>query len=112
MTTAIGIDLGGTNIKGVLLNATTGEILYQAVQATESDAVGSNGHGSHWKQAVFQMVQDLKSKSAYAIEAIGVAAPGLPNSSNSAICNMPGRLDGLENLVWSEFLGEKEVSVL
>ena len=112
MTTAIGIDLGGTNIKGVLLNATTGEILHQAVQATESDVVGSNGHGSHWKQAVFQMVQDLKSKSAYAIEAIGLAAPGLPNSSNSAIRNMPGRLDGLENLVWAEFLGEKEVSVL
>jgi glucokinase len=112
MTTAIGIDLGGTNIKGALLNAATGEILYQAVQATEPGTIGSKGDGRHWKQAVWQMIQELKSKSAYSVEAIGLAAPGLPNETNAYILTMPGRLDGLENLIWSEFLQEKEVWVL
>jgi glucokinase len=110
MTTAIGIDLGGTNIKGALVNAATGEILHHAVQAT--DPTAGNGERRHWKQAVPEIVRELKAKSANAVDAIGLAAPGLPNESNSFILNMPGRLEGLENLIWSEFLQEKQVWVL
>jgi glucokinase len=112
MTTAIGIDLGGTNIKGALLNAATGEILHHAMQATERGTTGSNGESRHWKQAVPLIIRELKSKSAFAVDAIGLAAPGLPNESNSFILNMPGRLDGLENLVWSDYLQEDKVWVL
>jgi glucokinase len=36
---------------------------------------------------------------------IGISAPGLPNEDNSAIAFMPGRLQGLENFIWSDFLG-------
>jgi glucokinase len=110
MTTAIGIDLGGTNIKGALLNTATGEILHQVVQATETGTSGPDGH--HWQQAVAQMIRELKAQSACPVAAIGLAAPGLPNAANSFICNMPGRLAGLENLIWSDFLQEKEVWVL
>ncbi|WP_317047568.1 ROK family protein [Adhaeribacter pallidiroseus] len=112
MTTAIGIDLGGTNIKGALINAATGEILHQTVQATGSNTSHSNGAGSHWKKVICQIVQELKSKSIYPVDALGLAAPGLPNTSNTSIINMPGRLDGLENLIWSEVLQEKELWVL
>ncbi len=112
MTTAIGIDLGGTNIKGALINAATGEILHRAVQATDPGTSGSNKGGKHWEKVICQMIRELKSRSNYAIDAIGLAAPGLPNESNTSIINMPGRLDGLENLVWSEVLQEKEVWVL
>lgn len=111
MTTAIGIDVGATNIKGVLLNA-AGEVLHQVVQATGPGTDGSPDDGRHWKQTVSQMLQELKSRSAVAVKAIGLAAPGLPNESNSAIRLMPGRLDGLEDLIWSDYLQEDGVWVL
>ncbi|HRP54804.1 ROK family protein [Agriterribacter sp.] len=108
MTTAIGIDLGGTNIKGVLLNA-KGHLIHRAERATQP---GTAGEGWHWKQTVSQMIAELKSKSAHPVKAIGLAAPGLPNESNSAIRLMPVRLNGLENLIWTDYLGEKKVWVL
>ena len=111
MTTAIGIDLGGTNIKGVLLSA-NGEVLYQAAQSTNPGNSRNNGDGQHWKQAVSEMISELKSKSAVPVDAIGLAAPGLCNENNSAIQVMPARLHGLENFVWSEYLEENEVWVL
>lgn len=111
MTTAIGIDLGGTNIKGVLINA-KGEVMQQAVQATEPILSQDNGDGLHWKQTISQMILNLKSKSSYAVDAVGLAAPGLPNETNSAIRVMPERLNGLENFIWADYLGEKEVFVL
>ena len=90
----------------------TGEVIHQAVQATEPGITGSNGDGQHWKQTVSQMVLELKSKSPHAVDAIGLAAPGLPNKINSAIRIMPERLNGLENLRWADYLDEKEVWVL
>jgi len=111
METAIGIDLGGTNIKGVLLNA-KGDVMHQAVQATQPGSARNNGEGKYWKQIVSQMIMELKSKSARPVNAIGLAAPGLPNESNSAIRVMPERLNGLENLIWTDYLDEKEVWVL
>lgn len=108
MTTAIGIDLGGTNIKGVLLNA-AGQVLHQAAQAT---ADGSPGDARPWQQAIARLIGELKARSPQPVAAIGLAAPGLPNASNTAIRLMPGRLDGLEHLVWADYLGEKQVWVL
>lgn len=107
MTTAIGIDLGGTNIKGVLVNS-AGEVLYRARRST----LGENGQEGKWQQVVYEMVQEIKANSFEQVAAIGLAAPGLPNETNTAIRVMPGRLAGLENLDWSAFLGEKEVVVL
>jgi glucokinase len=107
MTTAIGIDLGGTNIKGVLLNS-AGEVLYRGRRST----LGENGQEGQWQQVVYDMVQELKANSDEQVAAIGIAAPGLPNDTNTAIRLMPGRLAGLENLVWSEWLGEQQVLVL
>jgi glucokinase len=111
MSTAIGIDLGGTNIKGVLLDA-GGELLYQSVQATHTNTGGSTEEGGHWKVAVAHLVRELKSQSPTAVGAIGLAAPGLPNDANTAIRLMPERLAGLENLIWSAYLQEKEVWVV
>lgn len=111
MATAIGIDLGGTNIKGVLLND-EGEVIHQVARATDPGTARNNGEEQHWKQTVSQMILELKSKSANPVNAIGLAAPGLPNENNSAIRVMPGRLDGLENLIWTDYLDEKAVWVL
>lgn len=110
MAVAIGIDLGGTNIKGVLLRD-TGEIIHQTLQSTEVNC-RVNRDGQHWKRAVFEMISDLKSKSTCAVDAIGLAAPGLPDDTNSAIRVMPERLKGIENFVWKDYLKETKVFVL
>ena len=36
--------------------------------------------------------------------AVGISAPGLPNKENTAIAFMPGRLGGLENFIWKDYL--------
>ena len=102
--TAIGIDLGCTNIKAVLLDE-TGAILFQARQETREQ------DDQYWKQAVRSIIQDLKSRAPQPVDAIGLCAPGLSNADNTCIACMPGRLPGLENFNWSSFTGE-EIFVL
>src|SRR5690606_31832880 len=46
---------------------------------------------------------DLRKKSAQTTP-VGIAAPGLPNATRTAIAVMPGRLHGLENFCWDKFL--------
>ncbi|MFT3701784.1 MAG: ROK family protein [Agriterribacter sp.] len=111
MTTAIGIDLGGTNIKGVLISA-DGDVIHQVAQATQPGTSRNNGNGQQWKESVSKMILELKSKSVSPVTAIGLAAPGLPNENNSAIRVMPARLEGLENLIWTDYLDETAVWVL
>jgi len=97
---SIGIDLGCTNIKGVLIDH-DGTIIEQLRQETNEQ------DDQHWKNAVSTMIKNLKSKSSTAINTIGLSAPGLANSDNTCISFMPGRLPGLENFNWSEFTGQR-----
>ena len=93
----IGIDLGGTRIKAVAIDE-SGNILHQYFQPT------NDGDDTIWKNAILIALKEIKSKVKCAGSVIGISAPGLPNANNSAIAYMPGRLQGLENFVWSEFL--------
>lgn len=93
---AIGIDLGGTWIKGVLMNIETGEIVKQLYHPTNGD--------KDWKQAVAETVADLRAESVSSVKAVGLSAPGLPNETNQYIAFMPGRLAGLEGFHWGKFL--------
>jgi glucokinase len=97
MSTAIGIDLGGTRIKGVAVDD-KGTVLYQIYADT------NDRDGAVWKDAVFETVNDLSNRIQNKTAGIGISAPGLPDESNEAISCMPGRMQGLENLVWKEFL--------
>ena len=96
----IGIDLGGTRIKAVTIDE-MGNILHQHYQPT------NDGDDTIWKNAILAAVNELKSKLQVGNLVIGISAPGLPNSSNSAIAFMPGRLQGLENFEWTKFLNAK-----
>ena len=100
MKTAIGIDLGGTNVKGIVMNE-AGEILLQHSIPTIDDEDG------HWRENVLQMVDYLKEKHTQPIEIIGLSAPGLANDANTAIAHLPNRLQGLENFNWSKYLHTK-----
>lgn len=97
---AIGIDLGCTNIKAVLIDE-GGAVLHQAREETQEQ------DDRHWKEAVRRIIAEFKTRSGGAIDAVGLCAPGLANSGNDCIACMPGRLPGLENFNWSEFTREK-----
>lgn len=107
---AIGIDLGGTRIKGVLVNE-SGHVSHKLTHATLDDGNNPDASGELWKQAIFDMVQKLKEIHQQEIKAIGFAAPGLPNKASNAIAYMPGRLQGLEQFNWIRFLEVKDISL-
>lgn len=100
MSQAIGIDLGGTHIKGVLIDTATGVVLQQLLTPTD------DGEGQPWQRAVLDTVRALKQPLTEPLRGIGLSAPGLPTPDNTAIACMPGRLQGLEGFDWSGYLGE------
>ena len=100
MKVAIGIDLGGTNVKGILMRE-DGEILKQHYIPTKDDAEGK------WRENVLEMVNFLKDFYQKPIDIIGLSAPGLANADNTCIAHLPNRLLGLENFIWEEYFGTK-----
>ena len=107
---AIGIDLGGTNIKGVIIDS-QGNILEKERMETADESAGSSS-GENWKRTIAEMVAHLKSRLAISKLPIGLSAPGLTNKEHSAISFMPGRLQGLEGFHWGRFLKVEELPVL
>lgn len=95
---AIGIDLGGTRIKGVLIDLQNGEQVHQLSVDTH------DGNAAHWKQEITEMVSALRDLSFDEIKGIGLAAPGIASADNQMIINMPGRMQGLEGFNWQELL--------
>jgi glucokinase len=100
MKFAIGIDLGGTRIKGVAVDA-EGNVLHKLYMPT------CDGDGAVWKKAVAETVNELFQKVSNTNSVIGISAPGLPSGDNTAIAFMPGRMQGLENFVWHEYLQKR-----
>ncbi len=99
MRKAIGIDIGGTNIKGVLINE-EGDVLEQARAKTNAEKE------AHWQENIKSVYLKLLPKDKEDC-LLGISAPGLANESNSMISFLPNRLPGLENFNWSEFLNTK-----
>ena len=97
MQFAIGIDLGGTRIKGTALDA-EGNVLHKLYTPT------FDGDGAVWKNAVAETVNELLNKINGYDSVVGISAPGLPSHDHTAIAYMPGRMQGLENFLWQEFL--------
>jgi glucokinase len=91
---AIGIDLGGTRVKGVVVDA-TGQILHQQY---------TNIENNNWKQAIETTVAKLRV-FVTGSPLIGISAPGIPSAQNNCIQFMPGRLQGLEGMIWSDVFG-------
>jgi len=97
MSLAIGIDLGGTRIKAVAIDA-AGRVLHENSQST------NDGDDQRWKNAVAAAVKELQGILKTDDIKVGLSAPGLPDAKNTAIAYMPGRMQGLENFNWSGFL--------
>jgi glucokinase len=97
MAITIGIDLGGTRIKAVAIDA-DGRVLHENYQPT------NDGDDKVWKHAVAAAVNELKTILAVDTINVGLSAPGLPDNDNTFIACMPGRMNGLENFNWGTFL--------
>lgn len=97
MKFAIGIDLGGTRIKGTAVDA-DGNMLHKLYTPTR------DGDHSIWKNAVAETVNELLERVNGNNDVIGISAPGLPSQDNTSIAYMPGRMQGLENFAWQKFL--------
>lgn len=93
----LGIDLGGTNVKGIVMSP-NGDVLHQEYVPTTDDGKGK------WRANVKLLVDKLITSTSEKITGIGLSAPGLPNEENTAIAFLPNRLNGLENFIWGDYL--------
>jgi glucokinase len=90
MKTAVGIDLGGTQIKAVVATE-AGEILQRELRPTSED------------DTFAQTIRALADELGPSVP-IGISAPGLASPDRRTIAHMPGRLEGLEGLDWTNFI--------
>lgn len=109
MSLAIGIDLGGTNIKAVLMDRQTGQVLTSRSRPT-LDGEWVDGVPL-FAMTVQEMVTELESQAGGEKLPVGLSAPGLARPDGRCIDWMPGRMHGLEKFDWSDFL-ERPVNVL
>jgi glucokinase len=93
---AIGIDLGGTRVKAVLIDD-NGSVLVEKIVAT-------NDKDGQWKNSVKTVLNLISNDLNHKDFVVGLSAPGIPNQKNTCIQFMPDRLLGIENFNWSEFL--------
>lgn len=93
MTYAIGLDLGGTNVKGLAVTS-SGRVL--AEKALPTGSVG----GRNWIKNVDKVFLGLRDAVQACPGFIGLAAPGLAATDGRSIAFLPERLPGIENLDW------------
>ncbi len=91
-----GLDIGGTHVKALALTV-DGGVLVEETRPTDDRG------DTAWRDQVEQVVAALRERFPQ-VAAVGVCAPGMATRDESAIARMPGRLHGLENLVWAKVL--------
>src|SRR5437667_9417612 len=102
MNYAIGIDLGGSSIKAVTATP-AGEALSRHNIDFDPDK------NMEWAGKIRALVQQLQQERGGPAGSIGVSAPGLASADGRSIACMPERLQGLEGLDWTKFLGAPEM---
>lgn len=103
----VGIDIGGTNIKVVILDD-SGLILQQEELPTEDSAAKPE----LWKSKIIELIRtktdELLGGDVSKVR-FGISAPGLTDVYNSQILYMPERLTGLEKFDWAKELASEIV---
>jgi glucokinase len=100
MSYAIGIDVGGTNIKTVAVSR-RGDLLHQAEQPTTDDR-------ADWAARIREEIDRIEAAQHEAAGWVGLAAPGLAARDGRSIAWMQGRLDAIQGLDWTTYLGAGE----
>lgn len=99
---AIGIDLGGTNVKAALVDRAAGQTLQTRTAPTHDGQ--SSGGIPRFAITVRDIVAELESAAGQSPLPVGLSAPGLANPNGRCIDWMPGRMHGLEKFDWPGFL--------
>lgn len=102
---AIGIDLGGTRIKGLLLDASSGEILAEQSRPTLTGS-GINGQPP-WFPSVRELLSGLEVEAGAPCP-VGLCAPGIASPDGRCIRHMPGTLSDLNDFDWTAQLDRTE----
>lgn len=111
MRYAIGIDLGGTNIKTVAVT-TAGEPLAQGVDPTSAGPAAADptasdsaaGGPAAWAEHIRGQIARIEAETGSAAGWVGLAAPGLAAPDGRSILWMQGRLDLVQGLDWTRCL--------
>ena len=96
MSYSIGVDLGGTHIKIVVISDDGNVLEYLTCDTADSE-------GS-WAQTIEQNIDLIQKQRGQSPCHIGLAAPGLAAKDGRSIAYMQGRLEGLQGLVWQDVL--------
>jgi glucokinase len=96
MSYSIGVDLGGTNIKIVVVSDDGSVLDYRTCDTADTE-------GS-WAQTIKTNLHEIETRRVQAPCHIGIAAPGLAAKDGRSIAYMQGRLAGLQGFMWDEFL--------
>jgi glucokinase len=96
MSYSIGVDLGGTNIKIVVIS-NDGNVL-EYLTCDTADTEGS------WAQTIKKKIELVQEQRGESPCHIGLAAPGLAARDGRSIAYMQGRLAGLQGFLWQDFL--------
>lgn len=105
----LGIDIGGTKIKTVVLNH-DGEILERDTFLTQDDSEETQ----LWKEKIKSIIAEMTNKYAEGNNEkllCGISAPGLVDLENRMTLQMPKRLQGIEKYNWS-FELKREIKVI
>jgi glucokinase len=100
MRCAIGIDLGGTDIKAVAMDG-SGAILDRAVRVTNDLSFSIK----EWSATVSDLIRQFEAGlGAEGKPAVGMASPGIAAMDERCSAYLPGKLKGLEGFDWTAFL--------
>lgn len=109
MQYAIGIDLGGTNIKTVAVTA-DGELLSQSsVSTDDADSAAIPNTREAWTGKIREVIDSIITERGAAPSWIGLSSPGLPARDGRSIAWMQGRMDAVQGLDWTNQLATPHV---
>ena len=101
---SVGIDLGGTNIKGVAVDA-GGKVMHRESRQTRDGPASV----TEWAEIIRQLVAGFESGLGTATTHIGMATPGVIAADSRSVAWCPGKLQGIEGFDWGANLGRKEL---
>src|ERR1044072_9353160 len=105
MDYAIGIDLGGTNIKAAAVTP-SGEVLEQ------SSAETRDGGGDAWAGGVRGQIEALASHLGGAAICVGIASPGMAARDGRSMASVSGHLESIQRFHLVGYLGEGREGII
>lgn len=105
----VGADIGATHTKIIGIDS-AGQVEQQTTVETRDSIPDTSRKVDYWLRSIRTAVAGLAEESTLPLSGVGIAAPGLVAPDERSIAHMPGRMEGLADLNWTEQL-ELEAAV-